>query len=41
VAFEPVDRLLDDIVGNRADVAELLRQDEIGVEPFQEILIDA
>ena len=40
VAFEPVDRLLDDIVGDRADVAELLRQDEIGVEPSQEILVE-
>src|SRR5262245_39560165 len=36
VAFESVDRLLDDLVGDGADVAELLRQDEIWVEPLQE-----
>jgi len=40
MAFEPVDRLLDDLVGNGTDVAELLRQDEIWVEPFQEVLVE-
>jgi hypothetical protein len=40
VAFEPLDRLLDDVVGDGADVAELLRQDEIWVEPFQEGLVE-
>ena len=40
VAFEPVDRVLDDIVGDRADIAEFLRQDVIGAEPVQEVLIE-
>jgi hypothetical protein len=34
VAFEPVDGFFDDLVGDRADVVELLRQDEVWVEPF-------
>ena len=38
MAFEPVDRRLDDIARDRADVAELLSQDEIGVEPLQDVL---
>src|SRR5262249_30451194 len=40
MAFEPVDRLLDDLVGDGADVAEFLRQDEIWVETFQEVVVE-
>jgi hypothetical protein len=35
-----VDRRLNDIVGDSADIAELLRQDKSGLESFEKILVE-
>ena len=38
--MEAPDRLLHGVVGDRADVTELLGEDEIGREPLQETLVE-